>query len=79
MLILSSVMTQVTNSGPRHMLLFTSPRAPGSHYEVEVDSPTAAKMRTLISIENQIAVAASGALGASPDEDELPYGRFQRG
>lgn len=71
MLIFTSVTTEITQEGPKHMLVFTSPRCPGSHYKVEADEGTAMRMRALIPTEIKAASVAGHIFG--PDEDDHPH------
>ena len=71
MLIFTSVTTEITQEGPKHMLVFASPRCPGSHDKVEADEGTAARMRALIPTEIRAATMAGHVFG--PDEDDSPH------
>ena len=79
---LTGVVTELTDSGPCHMLLFTSPRMPGSHYKVQVDAATAARVRTLITSEAITAEMsqqiADQITGADDEEEEQPHDQFGR-
>jgi hypothetical protein len=77
MLMFTSVVTEITKEGPRHMLVFASPRTPGSHYKVEADAATAARMRALINAEVKSACVADETLG-SGDGDDHPHDPFNR-
>jgi len=72
MLMFTSVVTEITAQGPRHMMVFASPRAPGSHYKVETDADTAVRMRALINSEIKAACLADQMLG-SDDGDDQPH------
>jgi len=75
----------VTERGPRHMALFTSPRVPGSHFKVELDAGTATRLRAVINTEQLTAQMtdkmAEQLFGShSPDDEEEeplhdPFGR----
>ena len=85
MLMLTGVVTEVYGKGPCHMLLFTSPRVPGSHYKVQVDAGTAARVRALINAENttaqiaeQMAAQLTDQLFNVDDEDNRPHDPFGR-
>jgi len=77
MLILTGIVVEITQQGPRHMLTFAAPRAPGVHYKVEADAETAARMQLLISAEVN-AVAAAGHMQGQDDEDQPRYDPFNR-
>lgn len=82
MLMLSGVVVELSNDGPSHMALFTSPRVPGTHFKVQVDADVAAKLRTLITTEHltaeQTAQMTGNVFGIPDDEEEPrcdPFGR----
>ena len=58
------------------MLVFSSPRVPGSHYKVEADGKTAARMQVLINAELHSATVTGKMLGH--DEDEPHHDPFNR-
>ena len=69
MLIFTAVETEISSQGPRNMLVFCSPRTPGSHYRVEADDDTADRMRALIMSE--VRVLKNHA--QSPDDEDQPH------
>jgi hypothetical protein len=69
MLMFTGVVTEITEQGPRQMLILASPRIPGSHYKVETDPGTAARMRALINTEVHSACLAEKISGFSDEED----------
>jgi len=81
MLILTGVVIEITEAGFCHMLLFTSPRVPGSHYKVQVDDGTAARVRALINAEvitAEMSDEMSEQLFGTDNEEEPlhdPFGR----
>jgi len=68
MLVFTSVSTEFIGQNTRHMLVFTSPRVPGSHYKVETDPATAMRMKALIDAEVKAVMIA----GSSQHDDEDP-------
>ena len=78
---LTGVVVEITNKGPCHMLLFTSPRVPGAHYKVQVDGGTAARVRALINAETMTAELSdqmSEQLFGNDDEEEPQHDPFGR-
>lgn len=83
MLMLTGVVVEVTEQGPKHMALFTSPRAPGSHFKIELDPGTAARLRAIINAEAvtaQMNAQMTEHLFGKDDEEEEeplhdPFGR----
>ena len=78
---LTGVVIEITKTGPCHMLLFTSPRVPGAHYKVQVDSGTAARVRALINAEIMTAEMSdkmSEQLFGTDDEEEPHHDPFGR-
>ena len=69
---LTGVVTEITDKGPCHMLLFTSPRVAGAHYKVQIDAGTAARIRALITAETKTAELSDQVSEQmfGPDEDE---------
>jgi len=59
------------------MLVFASPRAPGSCYKVECDEGTAVRMRAIIPCEMKAAAITAQTLGQDEDEDihDHPFNR----
>ena len=78
MLMFTGVITEITEQGSRHMLVLTSPRMPGTHYKVETDAGTAARMRALITTECQSACMSDQMTGLS-DEEDPQHDQFDRG
>lgn len=85
MLMLTGVVVELTENGPKQMVLFTSPRVPGAHYKVEVDVGTANRIRALINAESVTAQMSEQLteqmLGTTDEEEEEeepqhdPFGR----
>ena len=77
MLIFTGVATEITAQSTNHMMVFTSPRIPGSHYKVETDEGTAARMRALIDAEVR-ALMVAGPPCQHDDEDSSRDAPFDR-
>jgi hypothetical protein len=78
MLILTGLVTEIVDGGPRYMLLFSSPRVQGAHYQVQTDSDTADRMRILIAAELK-AIAISEQIVGNSDNDEAQPDSGQSG
>jgi hypothetical protein len=83
MLMLTGVVVEITEKGPVHMALFTSPRVPGAHYKIQVDSATAARIRALINTETMTAEMSDQMAdqffgGPTDDEEEPKHDPFGR-
>jgi hypothetical protein len=78
MLMFTSVVTELTQEGPRHMLILASPRNPGSHFKVEADAGTAARMRAIISTEIKSAAVVGKILGSGNGDDQPHDHPFNR-
>lgn len=76
MLMLTGVVVELTENGPKQMALFTSPRVPGAHYKVEIDAGTANRIRALINAEAVTAQMSEQLteqmLGTDDEEEEEP-------
>ena len=77
MLMFTSVVTEITSGKPRHMMVFSSPRNPGSLFKVETDTATAHRLRALINSVVNAATAVAEMLGQ--DEDNPHHDPFNRG
>lgn len=78
MLMFTTIVTEVTAEGPKHMLVFVSPNVPGALYKVEADAAFAARMRILINTEVQAVAVTEKMLGSDDGDGQSNDDSFNR-
>lgn len=69
MLILTGVVLEIGDGKAKHVMLLSSPRAPGVHYKVDVDETTADRLKILFTAEAKAAATAEAAAQSAVDND----------